>query len=423
MSLVESRLQRVASVFLLCVAEGLSLGFVQTTYSSWLIGEHVGASQVALTMALFTVGLSLKPAWGLLVDRLPGRNGQPRRRWILLGQVGMAAAATACGLPSDPATAVDAVAWGCFLMGTFMALQDVALDGLMYDVIPDSERPSTNAAFVLGQVTGYVVAATVLANVIAARTPRLAFTLVGAGILALAAPAALFREGQDRPPPRERLGFRVPARAMLAPSCVVMLVSIALYATTSQLGRTSFEFLARTDLAWGAQEYSSSSGTVLAAGSLVGALTGAVFARRLGALRFLRLCALAYGIVQVAFGMSSSLRSGHVPMLIIWGVLAVVAGAAAVALYSALQRLSWNRMAASQLGIFTGANYLWTALGTWLAGRAVRENHLPHVDPITFIAAGVTIAVLAWPLGWIDIARTQKRYRALEEELGDGTRW
>ena len=78
-----------------------------------------------------------------------------RRPWIIAAQGGLLLSVCLLGLIPDPGNNIVLLTWIAFLINSFAAVQDVAVDGMAIDVLP--ERGKANAFAGFGQVVGSVV--------------------------------------------------------------------------------------------------------------------------------------------------------------------------------------------------------------------------------------------------------------------------
>jgi MFS transporter, PAT family, beta-lactamase induction signal transducer AmpG len=148
--------RRVLSMLFLGFSAGLPLYLVFSTLSAWLRQAGVQRSTIGM---LSWVGIfySIKFLWAPVVDRvrlpflhhLLGR----RRGWMLLAQLGLAAALFKLSL-SDPAVGVRSVAVGALFVAFFAATQDIALDAWRIE----SGGVETQGAMLAAYQVGYRIA-------------------------------------------------------------------------------------------------------------------------------------------------------------------------------------------------------------------------------------------------------------------------
>ncbi len=149
---------------LLMLALGFSSGLprllVYSTLTFWLLEEGLSIKAVGLFAATATP-YSLKFLWAPLVDAMPlgplsKRLGQ-RRAWMLLTQLGLAAAIAALATTS-PSVDIFATAIAAIVVAAFSATQDIVVDAYRVDLLEVDEQGAGAAAVVFGYRIAMLVA-------------------------------------------------------------------------------------------------------------------------------------------------------------------------------------------------------------------------------------------------------------------------
>jgi MFS transporter, PAT family, beta-lactamase induction signal transducer AmpG len=142
----------LAGILLLGITSGFPLGLTATTLQAWLAAEHISIVTIG-SLAFLGLPYSLKFLWAPFIDRyrLPfaGRRGG----WILLCQALLALAIPALGAV-NPHTQMPILVLLAFLVTFLSATQDIAIDSLRTDVLPQSEYGNGAAYAVLGYRLG-----------------------------------------------------------------------------------------------------------------------------------------------------------------------------------------------------------------------------------------------------------------------------
>jgi MFS transporter, PAT family, beta-lactamase induction signal transducer AmpG len=149
--LIYRRPQIVSMVFL-GFSCGLPFYLIFQTLSAWLRSEHILRATIGM-LAWAGLFYPLKFVWAPVVDRLRlpllyawlGR----RRSWMLLAQVGIAAALLALS-SSHPAQDLLHVALSASCLALFAATQDIAVDAWRIESAPDRLQGAMAAAYQLG---------------------------------------------------------------------------------------------------------------------------------------------------------------------------------------------------------------------------------------------------------------------------------
>ena len=134
-------------------SSGLPLYLVFSTLSLWLKDAGLGVQAIGL-FAAARIPYSFKFLWAPLMDRLsiPGLSSAlgRRRSWLLVTQLGLAAAIVQLAL-SDPASTPQLTLWLAVAVAALAASQDIVVDAYRIDRLP-VEKQGAGAAVA---VTGY----------------------------------------------------------------------------------------------------------------------------------------------------------------------------------------------------------------------------------------------------------------------------
>ena len=157
LALSEHRVLRIATLFLLYIAQGLPLGFINFALPGWLAQNGASAAAIGGVLAMANLPWTFKLAYGVVMDRYAFLAMGRRRPWIMLGQLGMIGTFAVKALMDPGMTEVALVASFAFALGMGSAVQDVAVDGLAADILPENEIERVNGVMFGGQMTGIVI--------------------------------------------------------------------------------------------------------------------------------------------------------------------------------------------------------------------------------------------------------------------------
>ena len=154
-SLATSRPLRLFAFTSFYVAQGLPIGLITVAMPAWLAASGASAGEVASFVAITTLPWGFKLFAGPMMDRFrfPALGG--RRPWVMLAQSGLLLALLMLALAGGTSGEVAFLTWSCFVINSFAAIQDVAVDGMAIDILPEDERGRANALMAFGQVAGY----------------------------------------------------------------------------------------------------------------------------------------------------------------------------------------------------------------------------------------------------------------------------
>jgi len=166
-NLLRTRKGRLAGFFLLYVSEGLPQGFTGVAVSLEFKRLGMTAEAIGTFLAVIMLPWAWKWVAGPLVDNLHFKFFGRRKQWIVFTQTGMLVtlAAALCFFPKA-VTGADGVAQivglslfsGVLLAhNIFAACQDVAIDALACDTLPEHERGVANGLMFAGAQLGAAV--------------------------------------------------------------------------------------------------------------------------------------------------------------------------------------------------------------------------------------------------------------------------
>ena len=188
LALSEHRNLRFSALFLLYVAQGLPFGLIDFALPAWLAQNGASAAAIGGVLAMIVLPWTFKLAYGFIMDRYAFLAMGRRRPWIILGQAGLVAALVAMALANPGAGQIGMIAGFAFFIGLSSAFQDVAVDGLAVDILPEGEIERVNGLMFGGQAIGIAGGAALSGYLIAYHglpAATLALAAIIAAILAL----------------------------------------------------------------------------------------------------------------------------------------------------------------------------------------------------------------------------------------------
>lgn len=156
-SLSTSRRLRLTAFTSFYVAQGLPMGLITVALPAWLASNGVSAEDVGSFVALAMLPWGFKLLAGPLMDRFHVPALGYRRPWVMLAQSGLLLALAALGIAAPSVTELWLLSICCFAVSSFAAVQDVAVDGMAIEILPEEERGRANALMAFGQVSGISV--------------------------------------------------------------------------------------------------------------------------------------------------------------------------------------------------------------------------------------------------------------------------
>ncbi len=147
---------RMTAFFLLYMTEGIPLGFTATAVATQMRRQGVGPAEIGAFVGSLYLPWAFKWAAGPIVDTLTVSRWGRRRFWILIMQLGMIATLLAA-MQVDYAKQLPLFTAVILVHNIFGATQDVAIDALAVNVLPESERGTANGFMFGGAYFGQAV--------------------------------------------------------------------------------------------------------------------------------------------------------------------------------------------------------------------------------------------------------------------------
>ena len=152
---------RMAAFFLLYVTEGIPLGFTATAVATQMRRQGIGPAEIGAFVASLYVPWAFKWAAGPIVDTFSVSRFGRRRFWIILTQL-MMIATLLIAMRVDFVHQIKLFTVVIFIHNLFGATQDVAIDALAVNVLPESERGTANGFMFSGAYVGQAIGGSVV---------------------------------------------------------------------------------------------------------------------------------------------------------------------------------------------------------------------------------------------------------------------
>ena len=411
--LTESRWLRFGSFSAFYFAQGVPLGlFVAIT--GWLAEHGVSEGQVA--SFVFWTGLpwALKLIAGPFMDRFTFLSMGFRRPWVIALQGGLVVsllvlAAVGAGFEAGPeGGSLAALTAAGALVNTFAATQDVAVDGMAIDVLPEQERGRANAFMGFGQTAARSGFAPLCGALLGA-----AGIAAGAFACAIAVGAVFFLVGVLRERPGERLlpwsdGEAAP-RPTAPPRMLANIWSVLkVLALPMSLVAISVEFasrvrdgmavvlfpvLATQELGYSNEQWTALNGAAGFASAVLVVFLGPVI-DRVGARRMLLFSLLASAATHLAAGLAPGLWQDAGVVVALYCLSEAITQLVFVSVIALFMNLCSRRVAATQFAVYMALANLARSAGAGLL--ALLDGRLDHTQELLLMAGllGAAAALL-----------------------------
>ena len=177
----QSARTRFTVATLLYFAQGIPKGLLQIAMPAWLASQGLSAYAIASYLALVILPWVFKLLTGPLMDRYQYPAMGLRRPWILGAQLGTALSLCLLTWVDDPVNQMGLLTAIAVFVNVFAATQDVAVDGMAIDLVPETEQGRINAFMSCGKAVGWAASAA-LSGVMLGTVGLGTTALLGAGV-------------------------------------------------------------------------------------------------------------------------------------------------------------------------------------------------------------------------------------------------
>lgn len=148
-SLDSSKTWRYFVFTALYVAQGIPIGLLLIAIPGYLAFKGVSPGVVGVYIGLATLPHAVKLVVGPFMDRWTIVSMGRRRPWVLFAQTGIIISFASLALIPDPLNNINLLIVGSVLVNSFVAFQDVSVDGMAVDILRTDEQ-SMAAGFMFG---------------------------------------------------------------------------------------------------------------------------------------------------------------------------------------------------------------------------------------------------------------------------------
>jgi MFS transporter, PAT family, beta-lactamase induction signal transducer AmpG len=359
---------RTTTLFALYAAQGTPEGLLYVALPAWLAANGRSAADIGTYLAIILLPWSLKILNGVLMDRFTLRAMGRRRPWILAAQTLLVILLLilSAGSISDPSMSfLIGVGFAINLAATF---QDVAIDGMAIDLIPENERGEANGVMWSGKTLGLAASSAASAAIIAWSGPAAAaFAIAVFVAVTMCFPLVLRERPRERllpwsqgeaaqAAPREAGHFLLIVKtlvlALVKPAPILFSVGILTAFAAYGLKTALAPIFAVQVLGWPQETFGYVAGGAELVGGIFGLVASGYLTDRLGSSRTI---VSALGLMAMLHGgMAYGASYWAVPWLFaIYYVLhAVVFVLLSVSIYSRAMALSHSAIAATHFAAF-----------------------------------------------------------------------
>jgi len=424
-NLSSSRRVRLFAFTSFYVAQGLPLGLVTVAMPAWLASNGASASEVASFFAISSLPWALKLFAGPFMDRFRFPALGERRPWVMLAQTGLSIAFLSLAVIGDATSSLALLTAACFVVNTFAAVQDVAVDGMAIDVLPEEERGRANALMGFGQVAGISASGALCGWSLTTLGLSWTALILGIAVAAILSLAVLFRERAG-----EKLLPWTPGasqheahqhavswkaifvnlfRVLVLPASLALFVVTLFWRVAHGIFTTAVPVLLTQDFGWETSDYTSWSSISTFVAAVLGVFVGP-FIDRHGSRSFLVAAMASCTFVFVVLWLTSAWWDARVVWIIGMFAANLALQIVFVAYIALHMTICWSKVAATQFAIYMAYGNLMRSFGAMVYGEA--SPYLDTGQEPLLIAAFFMLAVMSMML--VSLERHRDRLNRLE---------
>lgn len=425
--LAENRILRFASFAIFYIAQGLPIGLLSIALPAWLSEQGVEAADVAYFISISTLPWGFKLLAGPIMDRYSFLAMGRRRPWVVAAQTGLLVAMVCLAFVPDPVENIVLLTWVAFCVNSFAAVQDVAVDGMAIDVLPENERGRANSFMAFGQVSGYAASGALSAMAL------IQFGLLGACLMLAVAILLIFIWGIVV---RERRGERVlpwtegdalPRSISLKAEgfwaiavnlrLVFFLKASLLLILVTACWRISAGFwlvgapvIATQELGYASTDFSYWSSLFSLTAAVLGLLLGP-FIDRSGAKQILTIAMCCQSALFLMTGLFVEFWSNDWVPIAVLGLEALTGQAIFICFIAIHMSICWQRVSATQFAIYMAWANFARSIGAGIYGQI--ESNLGQGQE--FLIMSVIVLIGAGIVSLVSVKANQEELEELEQ--------
>jgi PAT family beta-lactamase induction signal transducer AmpG len=366
-------------------AQGIPEGLLRFGLPAWLAMNGKSAVEIGSLVAIGILPWSLKILAAPLMDRFTILSMGRRRPWILFGQVGLALSFLSMAFINDPLNNLVMLQLFGFLVGLFSVFQDIAVDGLAIDILPEDQQARANGLMWGSKTVGISASVAIGIYIINAYSFHHAIVLFSFLVfLILLIPLFLKeRPGEKWLPWTKGKASEVAERIQLHSwkDLILSLAKVFILPVSLIMGVAAFSFsigrglmdallpvFTVQDLGWTDGDYSKAFSAIKLVSGLLGMFVAGALIDFFGKVRMMRIyLVLLIALVLSAFILKDYWVNRYVFIAFI-GLFYTLVTFSTIAIFASAMQLCWKRIAATQFTLYMAISNLGISAGAAILG-------------------------------------------------------
>ncbi len=408
-ALSESKVARLIVVAILYFMQGVPAGLSTVGISAWLAANGATPTEVGAFVGIALLPWSLKLVNGLLMDRFTFRPMGRRRVWIITAQAMMAIVLLAMAMVAPTVEQIGMLAVFCFALNLCATFNDVAVDGMAVDLVPDDERTMVNGLMAASQALGISAASFVAGQLLMSGDIASTALIFAAFVAIVSSVVVIFRErpGERLLPWSKGSASReceerqhsawLPIiagiyRSIISPLTILFLMAVFLVQVNWAFIDAVSPTLAVQQLGWGSDQYSSFSAIVSLVAAVAVGLTSPLIVRLIGLRKAIGTLFVLVGSCAVIGGATFDSWQGDRTFMIVFAAQYVLSLLLMILLVVWAMRICNPAVAASQFALFMAVPNLARSVMSGNSGWLVESGGYAVTY---YVVAAITLVALA----------------------------
>ena len=386
--LTQSKFLRLLTLFLFYLTQGVPIGVFLYAIPAWIAGNGAGVADTAWVVGIVMLPWALKLINGFVIDRYTFLPMGRRRIWVVGAQSLVAIVLLVGGAIGPTAQDLVFLAGLGFCANLAATFQDVAIDSLAIDIMPEDERAKAASIMFGAQILGIAGSTAMVGYLLEFASFQTA--MMAAAIVPLAVAffgiAIVEREGERRLPwskgaahPHNHsvkidawyLLLKQSFKALLVPLNLILLPVLLMRAVPFGAFESFHPVLAQQTAGWTISEYTNLISTAQFVSGVSGLFVGAWVVERLGAQWAMIMYATIGIVLLLLMGLSPHLWANDTFLATIFFASDLIATFIAIAMIPICMRMCHPAVAATQFTIYMATANLGRPIGAWVSGMTV----------------------------------------------------
>jgi PAT family beta-lactamase induction signal transducer AmpG len=428
---------RLLTLFLFYFSQGFPIGLTLYAIPAWMATNGASVAQTASVIAAATIPWTFKFLNGFLIDRYTYLPMGRRRVWIIGAQAIMVVALVAAAVVAPDARDVFMISAIAFCASFGAAFQDVGIDSLAVDIMPEDERAKAAGIMFGGQALG-IAAATSIGGILIERF-GIAAGMLGVALVPLTVMAYGIaireRDGEKRLPwsrgesHAANLGIsaeawwpllRQSSKAIFSPVSLLLMPILFMRQVPYGAFEAFHPTLYTQRAGWSMSDYTGLVSTSLLVNGALVLLVGGALIDRIGSRAGIWLAAGGAMVTMVLMGLAQPYWTEDwllIGFLVLADMFLVLYAAAAIPIY---MRLCTPAIAATQFTVYMALSNFGRPAGAWLGSVTAGGGHPEWL----YFSAAATMGVVLLIAILVPFPKGGTAEEAVAEHLphGDGIR-